>query len=207
MDALELQDKIARGMGVAARKLGSACIVYRPKTWTSPLDDRNRVIKLFAAFEPESSAAFGSARLQPLWQGVFDCSYTKPGDYIVGADSTYFVGAQNLAQPVWCVMTNRRVTFMRPGLSSQGGYSGLYSSCGETVIADWPAALFESGGSAKGGKVGSSGLASLTLLLPRLPAAPQIADVVNDDTGSTYVVDTTEQGSLGWHLLVRQISA
>ncbi len=207
MDASALQDKVARGLGIAARKLGSICVVYRPKRTSPPLDDRNRIIKLFAAFEPEGAAGQGSVRFQPLWRGVFDASYTSPGDYIVGPDNTYFVGVQTPTQPIQCVLTNRRVTLVRPGLSSQGGYSGLYASGGQAVLTGWPAALFADGLGTRNTKVGSSGLGSWRVLLPELPATPRIADVVTDDLGSTYIVDTAEQNSLGWQLLVRQISA
>ena len=207
MDASALQDKISRGMGVAARKLGSRYIVYRPRAVSAPVVDRNRVIKLFAAFEPAGNIGSGSARFQPIWRGVFDASYTQAGDYVVGSSSTYFVATQTPAQPVWCVLTNRSVTITRPGFSSQGGYSGLYASPGAVVLTSWPAALFSEGANSKGGKTGSSGLGGWTVLLPPLKTALQVSDVMTDDVGGTYTVDAVEQNSLGWRLFARQISA
>ena len=207
MDALALQDKVSRTMGVAARKLGGVCVVYRPKNASRPVHDGNRLVELFAAFEPQGRAGSGSARFQPLWRGVFDASYTRSGDYIVGVDDTYFVATKPPAQPVQCILTNRVVTISRPGFSSQGGYNGLYASSGKTIIVGWPVALVEDGSASKGTKVGTSSLGGWTVLLPLLPATLQLADVVTDEAGGTYVVEAAEQNNSGWRLLVRQISA
>ena len=207
MDIVALQDRIARGMSVAARKLGSVCIVYRPRSINRPIDDGNQIIKLFAAFKPGGSVGFGSAHFQPLWRGVFDASHTRPGDYIVGVDGVYFVAMQQSAGLVQCVLTNRKITIVRPSLSSQGGYSGLYASDGQAVIVGWPVALFEDGSNPRSVKAGTSSLGGWTALLPLLPAAPQLADVMTDDAGGTYIITAAEQSSIGWRLLARQINA
>ena len=205
MDVISLQDKITRGMGVAARKLGLACIVYRPRTAAQPVSDGNRVIKLFAAFAPEGVGG-GASSLQPLWRGTFDAVYTQTGDYLVASDRTYFVGSQLPALPIRCVLTNRSLTIARPSFLGQGGYSGLYASGGEPVVTSWPAAVFANGGSPENVRIAGVGLGGWVVLLPRLPVPPQVADVVTDDAGSVYVVGAAEQNTLGWRLLVRQIS-
>ena len=79
------QDVIDRGLGIAARQLGSQYTAFRPKTGMAPLDVMNRFLNLPAWFNREVG------QLRPLsgwadacWNGVFDRAYTLPGDYLHG---------------------------------------------------------------------------------------------------------------------------
>lgn len=203
MDAQTLQDRISKGMGLAARRAGCAFTVYRPRDAADPLGARNRVIDLWAMFTAGRSGNSSSA----VWEGVYDFSYTQPGDYLVGADGTYFVASQRPGLPVLCVLTNRVVSLVRPLPAMQGGYGGFFAVPGESLIVSWPACLLEAGGHAEVGRAGETRFGSWSLMLPVLPLAPQIADVVSDDLGGAYVVGSAEQNALGWRLLVRQTSA
>jgi hypothetical protein len=208
MDARTLQDRMTKGLGVAARKLGEPFTVFRPAGPLQPTAPQNRVIVLFAAFRAEGG---GTGRApdygQPLWWGTFDASYTRPGDYLVCGPQVYFVASQIPGLPVQCVRTNRVVTILRPAPTASGGYNGFYATPGDIVIDGWPASLLEAGGRAGDAKPNEMRFGAWTLLLPALPAPPQVADVVTDDFCSTYVVTAAEQSELGWRLLVRQIGA
>ena len=209
MDSIALQDKISRGMGAAARKLGAPFSVYRPKTAAEPLCSRNRIIKLFASFNPEdgrytSAPGFG----HPIWWGVFDSAYTEPGDYLVGDTGTYFVCAQRPLLPVQCVLTNRIVGLIRAAAPAPGGYSGLSAASASPVISGYPASLLEAAVRENDVGVRAQRFGGWVLLLPpRLLEAPQVGDVVRDDTGMTYAVGAAEQTVLGWRLLARQVAA
>jgi hypothetical protein len=208
MDSAALQDRISKGMGAAARQFGAMFTLYRPRGPSQPIGRHSRVMELPAAFRAAgSSAPRAPVYGQPLWQGIFDASYTRAGDYLVGRDETYFVASQKPALPVQCVLTNRTVTIVRPLPAAPGGYSGLYESPGESVILGWPASLLETAGHAAGVQANETRYGSWFLLLPEMPAIPQVADVVTDDRGGTYVVGAAEQSNLGWRLLVRQIGA
>ena len=206
MDASTLQDRISKGMGVAARRAGSLFCVYRPAGAIAPVSPGNLVNELPAVFAPFGGRA-GPAYGQSLWSGIFDASYTQPGDYLTAAQTTYFVASQLPGLAVQCVLTNRVVSIVRPLPAMQGGYSGFFSTPGEVVITGWPGCMVESGGHGDGGRVGATRFGGWTLLLPTLPAAPQIADVVSDDLGGAYVVGSAEQSVLGWRLRVRQVGA
>ena len=125
MDSWSLQNLIAKGMGVAARKLGRPFNVYRPDGPQQPLAPQNRVIKLFAAFQAEGGTGRAPDYGEALWQGTFDAAYTRVGDYLVGETETYFVAAQKPALPVQCVLTNRVATVVRPGETSQRDQSEI----------------------------------------------------------------------------------
>jgi hypothetical protein len=208
MNARQLRDRIAKGLGVEARKVGSPYTVYRPKGAVQPISPHNRVIILSAFFRAEGGGPgrapdYGKA----LWSGSFDSSYTQPGDYLAGYTQTYFVATQQSGLPIQCVLTNRVVTMVRPVATASGGYSGFYATSGEIVIDRWPASLLEDGGHAGAVRPNETRFAVWTILLPALPVAPLVADVITDDLGATYVVAAAEQSLLGWRLLVRQIGA
>jgi hypothetical protein len=208
MDAQTLQDLIAKGMGVAGRKLGALYSVYRPKGPLEPTQPQNRRIDLYATFSAEGGGVphgpdYGNA----LWWGTFDAGYTQSGDYLVGANATYFIARQWPGLPVQCVLTNRTVTIVRPLPAAQGNYSGFFASPGALVIAGWPASLLETGGHSVGLRPAETRLGSWELLLPILPVDLAVADVVTDDLGANYVVGAAEQSSLGWRVLVRQLGA
>jgi hypothetical protein len=190
---------------LAARKLGDSYLVYHPSGIDSPLDERNRVIRLFASFKQQGHD--GRSRALPVWQATFDCYYTQPGDYLVGDTRTFFVACQETALPPLCISTNRVVTVVRPSFAPQGGYSGLGAAAGEVVLAGWPGSLLENGGYGELPRAGGHGFGACTLLLPCLPAAPKVADVVTDETDGTYVVGAAESNALGWRLLLRHVGA
>jgi len=207
MDSWLLDNLIAKGMGVAARKLGRPFNVFRPDGAMQPLAPQNRVIKLFAVFQAEGGAPHAPDYGEALWQGIFDSVYTQAADYLVGPRETYFVAAQKPLLPVQCVLTNRVVTVVRPAPAAQGGYSGLYATSGERVIMGWPCSLLEAGGRGAGAALTETRFGNWVMLLPALPVPIEVADVVSDERGSTYVVSIAEQSTLGWRLLVRQIGA
>ncbi len=208
MDAKKLQDLIAKGSGVSARKLGSTYSVYRPQGINQPTRPQNRIIDLCAAFSAEGGGLpHGPDYGQALWWGSFDATYTQAGDYLVGDYATYFIARQWPGLTIQCVLTNRTVTIVRPLPAQQGNYSGFFASPGELVISAWPASLLESGSHSVGLRPAETRLGSWDLLLPNLPVSLMVADVVSDDIGGNYVVGSAEQSSLGWKLLVRQVGA
>jgi hypothetical protein len=206
MDGAILQNRISRGMGVAARRLGTPNIVYRPSGPAQPLSSRNRIIRLQAAFNTGDSAlktvtGYGGS----LWHGVFDSFYTKPGDYLASTASTFFVAAQRPLLPAQCVLTNRTVRIGRPAPACNGGYSGMVDEAADMVITGWPACV-QILHATTSGTPPDSRFGVWRVLLPTLPATPQVADIVTDDQDNIFSVAAAEETDLGWRLIVRQIA-
>ena len=70
MEGGALQNLINKGMGVGARRLGTPFVVYRPRAVCEPLASRNRVTKLYCAFNAQDGrflrvSGYGGA----LWWG------------------------------------------------------------------------------------------------------------------------------------------
>jgi hypothetical protein len=196
MDGPTLQNLISKGLGVAARRLGSPFVVYRPRGVADPLQSRNKVISLSAAFNAE---------------GVFDSCYTKPGDYLSGLDvlgnpEIFFISAERPLLPVQCVRTNRVVCVLRPPSPPSGGYGGFVLETAAPVIEAWPASLLAQGARVSGA-LPETRFGNWTLLLPTLPAEILVGDVVRDDLGRSFLVASAEFSELGWRMIVRQVAA
>ena len=203
----KLQDKLSKGLGVAARKLGAPTIVYRPVDCSQPLAEVHRVAKISAAFEPEDRLVNSKGVVSPIWRGIFDTYYTRPADYLVSSSNIYFISSQTFGQMVVCILTNRVISVSRPTFTPPGGYSGSTRAECDNILVNWPANVTELVGSASGQQVGRQNFGTRVVLLPTLPTALRVADVITDDLGSTYNVEAAEQNALGWRLLVRQIGA
>ena len=207
MDGARYQALVAKGQAAVGNALGTPYVVFRPRGISKPTSDRHRHIVLNAIFAAEGSGTRAPGYGQALWQGSFDAQYTRAGDYLVGELDVFFIAQQWPGLPVQCVLTNRKVTIARPTAAAQGDYSGFFASPGEPVIIDWPASILESGEHGTSGKPAETRLGSWQILLPMLPVAPHVADVITDDLGAIYVIGAAEESTLGWRLLARQLAA
>lgn len=214
MDPKRMQDRVARGLGQAAQRIGDAYDVFRPKGAMAPLAPRNRLLRLPVAIHGEDKDWHRSARYgQPLWFAVHDTGYTEPGDYLVGAGGTFFIAAQPPLLPSVCVRTNSTISISRAsGANSVGinAYGGVEPPRQVPVLDTWPASmLVQSGGSRSAGALpGEPGPASWTILLPALPRSNvtdlRANDLMRDETGLTAVITAVERSDLGWRLTAAQ---
>lgn len=211
MDARRLQDRICWGMNTAARSIGARADAYRPSGSADPLSPRNRFLRLPTAFTAirggfEHAPAYGTA----LWYGIFDAAYTRPGDYLVRDDASWFIAAQEQLLPVLCVQTNRVVTFSRPAAQSSAGvntYGGVTAAALEPLIERWPASVItaSTAGRPDAGLPSDASVPYWTVLLPATPGVTlRVADLMADDLGSNAVVSSAELTHLGWRLTVKQ---
>lgn len=211
MDVIHLEDRVRWGMNVAARAVGMRADAYRPRGESEPLAPRNRYLRLHTAFTANRGGFAHAVEYgEALWHGIFDAAYTRPGDYLVREDGTWFIAAQQSLMPVLCVHTNRIISFSRPAPQPATGindYGGMTASTLVPLMTSWPASVIA--GSA--GNRTSAGLPSdatvpyWTVLLPAPPGCLlRPADVMTDDLGRNAVIGSAELSDLGWRLIVRQ---
>ncbi len=206
-----LQDRISRALGTAGRAIGATADAFRPSSVADPLAPANRFLRLPAAFAPVDGRfgranAYGAA----LWQGVFDSAYTQPGDYLVQADGTWFIAAQQRLLPTLCVRANRIVSFVRAAptrSSGMNGYGGVTRATASTLIANWPVSVLgaSSGGRPDAGLPSDSVVPLWTVLMPAFGGIVlRPADLMTDDLGRTATVSGAELTELGWRLTLKQ---
>ena len=207
MSRASVEDAIRYGNGVAARQLGAACQLYRPRGAVQAICAASLLMRLPAHFEPLRQ--HGSGYGHPLHTGVLDASYTRAGDYLRGGGATWFVASQEPLLPVLCVRTTCVVNLLRtaqPPSVGLSGYGGLVRAAADPVLTGWPASVLASGlGLDRAGLPGDAGSGGWSVLLPTFGGIfIRGGDLLTDDLGRAGVVTSAELSELGWRLAVRQ---
>lgn len=208
MQQTYLQDRIARGLGAAARHIGAAYDAFRPVSAANPLATANRYLQLPAAFNAEDPGfrrptGYGRA----AWLGIFDSAYTQPGDYLRGPAGIFFIATQPVLLPILCILTNRVLTVSRPAAPATPGinsYGGVLLTTAMPILTAWPASILSAGAGAPGTLPGDGNIPSWTILLPATPVPPRTADLIQDDLGRSYTIGTCEGSTLGWRITAKQ---
>jgi hypothetical protein len=207
MNGYRLQDRLHLGLGLSARNIGQSADAFRPRGPFSPLDAQNRFLRLPAAFvSTRGSDTRTNIYGEALWHGIFDASYTRPGDYLVLKSGTFFVASQEPLLPILCVKTNRTISIVRPNMqtitagNSYGGYTPASST---TLLEDWPASVLgENRSSASSANLPTDQAVSYWNVL--IPAACRVilspGDFISDDLNQAAVVASSELTDLGWRL-------
>ncbi len=204
----QLQDRIARGLGTAARHIGAPYDAFRPTSAHHPLAAANRYLRLPAAFNAEDPSfrrpnGYGKA----AWYGIFDSAYTQPGDYLRGEAGTYFIAAQPVLLPSLCIFANRILTLSRPAAPTDAGinsYGGVLASTATPLLTAWPGSILTAGSGSPGDLPSDANIPSWTVLLPDTPVRLRAADIIRDDLGRAFTIGTCEYSSLGWRILAKQ---
>lgn len=213
MDAATIQAKIYAGRGKAALRIGFPCKVFRPVAVESPLTNQVTIVR--AAFNAADNQ-YGKPNLygKPVWFADFDGRLTQPGDYLVrDSDSTtFFIAAQQPLLPIVCVecprslFVSRQSSGQSQGVSGYGGLTDLTDALGN-ADTPWPASIL------MGGRVQPSpGLpagvreAAWSILLPSsVPITILASDIITDDLGRRFAVESAESTDLGWRMLCAEV--
>ncbi len=180
----------------------------------------NRTLRLPAMFASpikfDAPVGYGDA----LWEGYFDASYSRAGDYIAGPDGVFFIASQPRLGPVLCVKTNRMLSFARPAGPATAGvnrYVGAQAALATPLLTDWPASALSAGAGGRGalpadapGVIGGAGGWAVLMPATRVGGVRVLlrqGDLVQDDLARTGVIASAELTGLGWRLHVRQATS
>jgi hypothetical protein len=214
MNRDRLLDKVRWADNVVARVIGQQAVAYRPSGAGNPLEPAQAYLRIPAAF----THLGGSFKRPPgyevgLCTGIYDASYTRPGDYLVVGDRSWFIAAQEAFFPNLCVESGRLVSFARvqsPSTPGAGSYAGITAATSVAITGYWPANVAELSNSGKGaaGLPTDTPTSSWSVLLPPIPSVTlRVSDVMADDMGRTGVVFAAELTRLGWRLGVKATTA
>lgn len=213
MSQAHLQDRHTYALGVAGRHLGTWADAYRPAHPLEPFKDEFRFMKLPAAFVPARGGAQQTNLYgDPFWHGLFDASYTRPGDYLRCRTGVYFIASQLPLLPLLCVMTNRTVSLVRPNpqsAPSANPYGGYSWGNDTALMTGWPASVVTNTryGQPEGKLPTDQPVSYLTVLMPRIePVTLETGDMLTDDLGRQAVLVAAELTELGWRLIAKVIT-
>jgi hypothetical protein len=210
MNGRKLQDRLYLGLGLSARHVGQSTDAFRPSGPFQPLAARNRFLRLPTTFTSSNGKysqtnQFGNA----LWYGTFDGSYTKPGDYLITADATYFVASQAPLLPILCARTNRIISISRPNVQANiagNTYGGYTLGASTMLMTDWPASVLGEGRSSHSTTdlPTDQGTPYWNVLVPSpMGVVLSPGDIMTDDLGRAAVISGSELTDLGWRIIAR----
>ena len=206
MDALGIQGRIWRGMGVAARYLGAAFDHHRPLDPLAPINALSYRGTLTAKFDADP--AFRHIRPadhgKPLYYLLADATEVRPGDYLIADQGAWFIAGIEPNVPPLAVRCNAVVSVARPmnGLApGLNPYGGRTDATDAPMMAGWPASVLQGAGQVAGRAdlPGDARQSGREILLPAWPGVVlEAGDLVRDDLGRRYVLAGAEHSALGW---------
>jgi hypothetical protein len=213
MNGRKLQDRLYLGLGLSARHTGRIANAFRPSGPNCPLDKQNRFLKLPAAFNSaKGNVTHANGYGDALWYGIFDASYTRPGDYIVLETAVYFIGSQDPLLPVLCVRTNRTISVAKPRMQTNpaaNAYGGYTSANSSPLLDQWPASVFNESKSSSSitGLPTDQLIPYWTVLIPATSGVTlSSGDVITDDLGRTAFISGSELSNLGWRISAKMMT-
>ena len=210
MDGATLQQKIYKGYGQAAKRIGFDYQQFRATSANNPLLT-TAIQTLPASFTTNFSYSAPNKYGQAAWLGLFDATLCAPGDYLVGEGGTFFIAAMQSTLPIYAVQTNRTVSVLRVGMDSGvglGGYGGDTPATELPLMTGWPASVLQ-------GTKGEANPAQLpgdvrtpwwAILMPAWPGIVlRTSDIILDELGRKYVISSAELTDMGWRMTAMQV--
>lgn len=208
MDGVTLQSKIYGGYSKAANKIGVPYNLYRPTNAFLPL---GFISTLNAAFSATPNYKFSKPNEygDPVWVALLNDATTLTGDYVIGNNEKYFIAGKQFLTPVLAVECNRAIKIVRQIAETNVGavsYGGMVPSKEVEILGTtnnfWPASILIGGKSQKGLNLPADTKQAgwCVLLPPSVPIIITYGDIIIDDLGRRYVVESSELTDLGWRI-------
>jgi hypothetical protein len=148
----QIQKHVNYGFKIAASKVGVQYAVYRSQGVDTPITPAHLVIpQQYVAIDtnPQFTYAAPAKQDSDLFYGLLDLTNIQNGDYVVGAQGTFFLGCQEPFKVPIAMRCPRTISIMRqddtdrPGLQrrasfspSTGGWSVVASAIPASVMLD-----------------------------------------------------------------------
>lgn len=211
MDSATLQNRIYRGYGQAAKRIGPVYSLYRPTSALNPLASSNLLGSLNASFNAEDmSYGRPNKYAKPTWFCLVDGTVTQVGDYLVNNGKTFFIAAMQTTLPILAVDCNRIINVNRPAQQVGAGvvgYGGNTAATETPLLTAWPASVLQ-------GTKGEKNEVNLPgdvrnpwwqILFPAFPGVTlHTADVITDELSRRYIISSAEKSDLGWRCTAMQ---
>ncbi|WP_118181297.1 hypothetical protein [Paraburkholderia phosphatilytica] len=210
MNGATLQQKVYYGYAKSAQYIGTAYTQYRPSGPSNPLQIALQTINAsFNAEDMTYSKPRGYAKA--TWYALLDGTQAQVGDYLVGADGTFFIAAMQQIKPILAVQCNATLNFTRAQEQTQFGqvsnYEGTTAANETPLMTGFPASVLQ-GTKGEKGPVDLPGDARLPWWLILAPYVAGVTlqsnDLIADATGRRFIISSAELSPLGWRITAMQ---
>lgn len=214
MNEARLQQVLGKGYAIAAERVGGTFELYRPSAADSVIVPINMIAASFKAGIANYGGGFKfdkpDTHKDHYNNGLLDTRIAQKFDYLVADRGTWFVAQLEPIKPCLLVRCDRIISVLRPGSGVPCGAVGLADYGGTTASSEvalmegWPAALFDTGGKARGlaGLPVDVGAPSVEIMLPSWDGVlVRPSDFVTDDLGRRYTIKGAELTTFGWKIM------
>ncbi|HEX8894464.1 MAG TPA: hypothetical protein VF783_14130 [Terriglobales bacterium] len=210
MDSATLQNRIWKGYGKAALRIGPAFNQFRPNSATNPFGS-GPIATLNASFNAEDMTYGKPSKYgKPMWYCLVDGTQTQVGDYLSNTDKTYYIAAMQQTLPILAVECNRTINVVQAAQQptvGAVGYGGDTAAGEILLMKQWPASILQ-GTKGEKGDVNLPGDVRNPWWIVLLPAYPGVtirsAHIITDDLSRRYVISSAELTDLGWRCTAMQ---
>lgn len=207
MNGARLQALIySKGYAKTADKIGLPHTIYRPTSAVNPtpISNANVIGTLNAHFRVDDGLTQFNNYGKAVWRGWFDGTKTQVGDYLVGADGTYFIAAQQPLLPPLCVQCNSTINITRPGDPAPYGALGYNGGASDiALMTGWPASIL-AGPKGEKNEVGLPGDVKQSWWSILMPAWDGVlltaSDVMTDQNGRRFIGASIELTDMGYRI-------
>jgi hypothetical protein len=216
MDGLQINQKIRYGYAKAAKKLGKPFNLYRSPNAIDPLNPSNLIGSIKMAPSQDWTWMKANRPGNAIWYVCVDGQErTEPlsareMDYLVDAESTFFILSKQYQMPMQAVECNDVIRVIRPSQSLQPGKQGYASFTPESseVLMDLvPCSILmnRQGQKPKTNLPTDTYQPSWLVMFPYLDSVNvRTGDVIIDSTNQQYVMGVTERTDFGWRVIASQ---
>lgn len=212
MDGARIQQRIDRGLAIAARHIGTPYDLYRPIGIDNPLQPSNRIDTLQASFNIGGKYTGQGKANQLYWQVIAGGQEAPPlviNDYLIG-DATYVVVARDQLLPPIALKCTASLTFSRVTPDTSIGRRSYQAPVPQVPYASGiPAAMNikRESGKPSGDLPADIALRDFYAAFFCLPdGVVQIRDTAVDENGWNYQVTAVSTGLLGTEALLEHVA-
>ena len=204
-----IQTRLDLGYAKAAAALGTLYQQYRAAGPDNPTTTLIASLTAWITTDPGLTGATPMLFGKPQWFAAIERAGLQVGDYLIGAQGTFFVTSVDYPSPVGLIYCNRSLSVARAqdalplGVAPQRFGAAIQTA--KPFMVGWPAAVLQLSSGSKTASTGmnlpsDSKVPGVAMLLP--VSAPQIRfnDLACDDLGQTYMVAAAELTTLGWRI-------
>lgn len=207
MNGTRIQQLIWAGLGKAAARVGFPCAVYRSTTLLSPISSGNLLLSNFyVSFTTGYDYSKYQDPKKQYWTAVLDGRQVAIGDWIIAPEATFFIADIQETLPIPAVRCNRIISISRPAWST----SGPLQPTNQIVATAMPAFMYSArirGKLPAGFPDASETVAGMPEVECHINARGagviQKNDIVTDELGTQYVVETYNPTASGYILVLR----
>lgn len=216
-NATLIQQKIYKGYGLAAKRLGYNFDIYRSATAINPLNAGNKIGNILVGIDQkytyENPIKYGDR----TYQALVDGREVRPFDFLVSNntsldDSVYFIASMFPLLPIVIQGCNYVATVTRPKTTTKGFnenyYSGYTQDNVDVIYQNCPCTMLESRqGEASPAKLPAGVKQPVwRIYMPYLGNTQiNVGDFIENDKQERFSIISNELTDLGWRIIAVRI--